>query len=64
LTRQHLADAGMIIALLGLGILSYGWAFNPPLAWPMAVANLIYLSALALAWIVGRVRHHGYYHRS
>jgi hypothetical protein len=55
LTRQRLADAGMILSLLGLGLLFYGWAFYPPLAWPMAVANLIYLSALALGWIAGRI---------
>lgn len=55
MTRQRLADAGMILGLLGLGVLFYGWAFYPPLAWPMAVANLAYLSALAVAWIVGRI---------
>ena len=55
MTRERLADAGLIIALLGLALLFYGGAFYPPLAWPMAIANLVYLIALALAWIVGRI---------
>jgi hypothetical protein len=55
LTRQRLANAKLILGLLGLGILFYGGAFYPPLAWPMAIANLLYLAALALAWTVGRI---------
>ena len=58
MTRQRLADAGVIIALLGLGLLFYGGAFYPPLAWPMAIANLVYLFALAIAWIIGRIVPH------
>jgi hypothetical protein len=56
LTRERLADAAWVLGLLGLGLLFDGWAVFPPLAWPMAVANLAYLSALGLAWIVGRRR--------
>jgi hypothetical protein len=26
----------------------YGWVFYPPLAWPFAIANLIFLLALLI----------------
>ena len=55
MTRQRRADAGVIVALIGLGLLFYGGAFYPPLAWSMAVANLVYLFALAIAWIIGHL---------
>jgi hypothetical protein len=54
LTRERLADAATLLCLLGLGLLFYGWVWYPPLAWPMAVANLAYLLALALAWLFRR----------
>ena len=30
----------------------YGWVFYPPLAWPMAIASLAFLLALAVVWII------------
>jgi hypothetical protein len=55
LTRQHLIDVVQLVGLLGLGLLFYGWAWYPPLAWPMATANLAYLAALAVAWAACRI---------
>ena len=49
---QRLIDATQLAGLLGLGPLFYGWAIYPPLAWPMAAANLAYLCALAIAWLI------------
>ena len=48
-----------LLALGGLAVLFYGWAFYPPLGVPMAIASLVFILALAIAWIVGRFRGHG-----
>ena len=53
--RPRLADAAGFLGLLGLGLLSYGWVWYPPLAWPLAVANLAFVAAGLAAWLIRRL---------
>ena len=52
MTGNRLRSALELLCLLGLAALFYGWVFYPPLAWPMAIASLAFLLALAVARII------------
>jgi hypothetical protein len=53
--RQRIAAICDVAAFLALGLLFYGWAFYPSLGVPMAIANIVFIVALAVAWIIGRL---------
>ena len=53
--RQRIAAIRDIAGFLALGILFYGGAFYPPLGLPMVIANVVFIIALAVVWIVGRL---------
>jgi hypothetical protein len=55
MTRKPQSSLFQFTVLAGVAVLFSGWAFYPPLGVPMVIANLVFIIALAVAWIIGHL---------
>jgi hypothetical protein len=46
----------MILGLVGLALLQFGWIIWPPLGTLAAIANGTFAVALLIAWLIRRLR--------